>query len=185
MEDAIDFLDLGLDAMVWLGFMAGGGSSRSEVREGEWGFGCENQRNHQEEEWESSLRYRMKKYCKSLIREFKLIRDSRGQCLGGFAKAFVVTSSLPTELWALREGLLLYIEMRAQAVVVELDAIAAVSLLYNACTNGDFSILVDDCRDMLLQLPQVQILHCFREANCCVDALARMGSASCDVEIFL
>ena len=30
---AIGFLDLGLDAiMVWLGFMAGGGSSRSEVR---------------------------------------------------------------------------------------------------------------------------------------------------------
>nr|XP_023922359.1 uncharacterized protein LOC112033821 [Quercus suber] len=119
----------------------------------------------------------MKKYCKSLIREFKLIRDSRGQCLGGFAKAFAVTSSLAAKLWALREGLLLYIEMQAQAVVVELDAIAAISLLSNnACTNGDFFILVDDCRDMLLQLPQVQILHCFREANCCVDALARMGS---------
>ena len=47
------FLDLGLDAMVWLGFMAGGGSSRSEVREGELGIGCENQKNHQEREWES------------------------------------------------------------------------------------------------------------------------------------
>ena len=56
------FLDLGLDAMVWLGFMAGGGSSRSEVREGEWGFGCENQRNHQEGEWESrSMRKKDKK----------------------------------------------------------------------------------------------------------------------------
>ena len=53
VEDAIGFLDLGLDA--WFGwvFMAGGGNSRSEVREGEWGFGCENQRNHQEGEWES------------------------------------------------------------------------------------------------------------------------------------
>ena len=50
VEDAKGFLDLGLDAMVWLGFMAGGGCSRSEVREGEWGFGCENQRNHQEGE---------------------------------------------------------------------------------------------------------------------------------------
>ena len=53
VEDAISFLDLGLDGMVWLGFMACGGSSRSEVREGEWGFGRENQRNHQEGEWES------------------------------------------------------------------------------------------------------------------------------------
>ena len=50
VEDAKGFLALGLDAMVWLGFMAGGGCSRSEVREGEWGFGCENQRNHQEGE---------------------------------------------------------------------------------------------------------------------------------------
>ena len=42
--------------------MAGGGSSRSEVREGEWGFGCENQRNHQEGEWESrSVRKKDKK----------------------------------------------------------------------------------------------------------------------------
>ena len=56
------FLDLGLDAMVWLGFMAGGGSSRSEVREGEWDFGCENRRNHQEGEWESrSVRKKDKK----------------------------------------------------------------------------------------------------------------------------
>ena len=30
VEDDIGFLDLGLDAMVWLDFMAGGGSSRSE-----------------------------------------------------------------------------------------------------------------------------------------------------------
>ena len=114
-----------------------------------------------------------------------LIRDSRGQCIGGFAKAFAVTSCLAAELWALRDGLLLCLEMQAQAVVVELDAIAAVSLISNnACTNGDFSILVDDCRDLLLQLPQTQILHCFREANSCADALARMGSASCDVEMF-
>nr|POE68985.1 hypothetical protein CFP56_41155 [Quercus suber] len=69
-------------------------------------------------------------------------------------QSFLVTSSLATELWALREGLVLCVEMQAQAVVVELDAIAAVSLISNnACTNGDFSILVDDCRDMLLQLP--------------------------------
>ena len=113
-----------------------------------------------------------------------LIGDSRGQCIDGFAKAFAVTSSLAAELWALREGLLLCVDLQAQAVVVELDAIIAVSLISNnACTNGDFSILVDDCRDLLLQLPQVQILHCFREANFCADALARMGSASTDVEI--
>ena len=99
-------------------------------------------------------------------------------------KACVVTSSLAVELWALWEGLLCCIELHAQAVKLQLDAVATVSLMScNARTNGDFSILVDDCRDLLLQLPQVKILHCFREANCCADALARMGSANCDVEI--
>ena len=67
---------------------------------------------------------------------------------------------------------------------VEFDAIAAMSLIScNASTNGDFYVLVDDCRDLLLQMPQVKVLHCFREANCCVDALARMGSLRCDVEM--
>ena len=112
-----------------------------------------------------------------------LIRDSRGQCIGGFVKALAVSSSLAAELSALREGLLLCIDLQAQAVVVELDAIAVVLLISsNACTNGDFAILVDDCRDLLLQLPQVQILHCYREANACANALARLGSASLDVE---
>ena len=112
-----------------------------------------------------------------------LIRDSRGQCIGGFVKALSVTSSLAAELWALREGLLLCVDLQAQAVVVELDVIAAALLISsNACTNGDFSILVDDCRDLLLQLPQVQILHCFRDANGCANALACLGSASLDVE---
>ena len=37
---------------------------------------------------------------------------------------------------------------------LQLDAVATVSLMScNARTNGDFSILVDDCRDLLLQLP--------------------------------
>ena len=119
-----------------------------------------------------------------LARGGGLIGDSRGQCISGFAKAFAVTSSLAAELWALREGLLLCVDLQAQVVVVKFDAIIAVSLISNnAYTNGDFSILVGDCRDLLLQLPQVQILHCFREANCCADALARMGSASTDMEI--
>ncbi|KAK7829578.1 putative ribonuclease h protein, partial [Quercus suber] len=107
-----------------------------------------------------------------------------GQCIGGFAKACVVTSSLAAELWALQEGLLCCIELHAQAVELKLDVVATLSLMScNARTNGDFSILVDDCKDLLLQLPQVKIMHCFREANYCADALAIMGSANCDVEI--
>nr|POF20415.1 putative ribonuclease h protein [Quercus suber] len=41
-----------------------------------------------------------------------IIRDSRGLCIGGFARSCVVTSSLAADLWALREGLLRCIELQ-------------------------------------------------------------------------
>ena len=72
---------------------------------------------------------------------------------------------------------MLCVELQARAVEVELDASAALSLIVsNAISNGDLSVLVDDCRDLLLP-PQVKVSHCFREANLCADALARLGSS--------
>ena len=41
--------------------------------------------------------------------------------------------------------------------------------------NG-IDILVADCRKFLKDIPQVRIRHCYREANKCVDALARRGA---------
>ena len=71
--------------------------------------------------------------------------------------------------------------IQAQAVEVELDAAAAISLIScNSRSNGDFSGLVDDCRDLLLQLPQAKVSHCFREANFCADALTKLGASSSD-----
>ncbi|KAK7815858.1 putative ribonuclease h protein [Quercus suber] len=85
------------------------------------------------------------------------------------------------ELWGLREGLALCVDVHAQAVEVELDAAAAISLIScNSRSNGDFSGLVDDCRDLLLQLPQAKVVHCYREANFCADALAKLGASSSD-----
>ena len=37
------------------------------------------------------------------------------------------------------------------------------------------SALMDDCRHLIQQIPQIHFKHCFQEANCCADALARMG----------
>ena len=108
-----------------------------------------------------------------------LLRDSNGLWIRGFAKAMVVSSSLAAELWAVREGLILCLELQTQAVEIELDAAAAINLLSgNSNTNGDLSGLVDDCRDLLKQLPHARMLHCYREANACADTLARMGAAS-------
>lgn len=37
------------------------------------------------------------------------------------------------------------------------------------------SLFMDDCRHLVKQIPQTCFKHCFREANWCADALARMG----------
>ena len=82
------------------------------------------------------------------------------------------------------EGLSLCIERKASAVEIQLDASATISLVAsNVNTNGDLSSLVDDRRELLLPLPQVKLSHCFREANFCVNALAKLGSASSNVSL--
>ena len=108
-----------------------------------------------------------------------LLRDSVGQWVVGFTKSISVNSSIVAELWALREGLGICLERGFSTVEIELDATATISLVSsNVNANGDLSGLVDDCRELLLRLPQVKLSHCFREANFCADTLAKLGSAS-------
>lgn len=83
-----------------------------------------------------------------------LLRDSNSLLIMGFAKPIFAFSSLAVEFFALREGLALCVELQAQVVEVELVASAAISLISsNITTNGDLLVLVDDCREFLLQLP--------------------------------
>lgn len=120
-----------------------------------------------------------------LSRGEKLIRDSSEQWVVGFAKFFCVSSSYAAELWALREGLALCVELWAQAVEVELDACATISLVAsNINSNRDLSCLIDDCSELLLQLPQVKVSHCFKEANCYANALARLVLAQGNVSLY-
>ena len=109
---------------------------------------------------------------------------STGQWVVGFTKSISVNSSIATELWALREGLGMCLERGIFAVEIELDATTAISLVsINVNANGNLSGLVDDCRELLLHLPQVKLSHCFMEANFCADALAKLGSASVDLSL--
>ena len=102
----------------------------------------------------------------------------------GFAKSISVSSNIAVELWALREGLGLCLERGISTVEIELDATAAISLVSsNVNANGDLSALIDDCKELLLRLPQVKLSHCFREANFCADALAKLGLASTDLSL--
>ena len=106
-----------------------------------------------------------------------LIRNCAGDWISSFARNIGITGSAEAELWALRNGLTLCLQLRLPAVVVELDAQAIANILSSSNSyNGDLCPLVDDYREVLRQIPQTKMLHCFREANFYADAMAKLGS---------
>ncbi|GKU93693.1 hypothetical protein SLEP1_g7267 [Rubroshorea leprosula] len=62
-------------------------------------------------------------------------------------------------------------------IIVETDSKVAVTLL-NSDRNSfhPFATLLDDCRALLRQPPEVQLRHIYREANTAADLLAKMGT---------
>ena len=79
-----------------------------------------------------------------------LIRDYHGNWLAGFARAIGITSSLVVELWAIRDGLTQCSALSIEAMQVEVDASVVISLLSQAThANGEFSLLIDDCRNLM------------------------------------
>ena len=107
-----------------------------------------------------------------------LIRDEEGKWITGFACKIGKTTSFIVELWALHDGLNVCINHRFAAVEVELDAKAIIDALANlSYTNIFVSSLMDDCRLLITQIPQICFRHCYCEANRCADALARLGGS--------
>ncbi|KAL0016329.1 hypothetical protein SO802_003398 [Lithocarpus litseifolius] len=95
-----------------------------------------------------------------------IIHDDSGHWLTGFSQRIGITSSFMAELWALRDGLKCCVDRSFEAVVVELDARAVIDTFSNLNSpNLAGCSLVDDCRWLLTQIPQVTIRHCYREAN--------------------
>ena len=98
--------------------------------------------------------------------------------LTGFARAISLTSSLAAKLWAIRDGLTQCYTLSLEVVQVEVDASAVISLLSQVThANGEFSLLIDDCKNLMESIPHVYLLHCFREANRCADTLAKFGTS--------
>nr|POE88504.1 putative ribonuclease h protein [Quercus suber] len=106
-----------------------------------------------------------------------IIRNANGEWVGGYARAIGITTSAAVELWVLRDGLNMCIELNLLAVIIELDAKLVVDLLKKpggSLNRND--VIVVDCKENLKKIPRTIIKHCFREANKCVDALARRGA---------
>ena len=69
------------------------------------------------------------------------------------------------------------LNMHFLAIDVQIDARAIVDVVCNSSyANRVVMPIVDDCRQLISQLPQVWIGHCYREANYCADFLARTGA---------
>ena len=79
---------------------------------------------------------------------------------------------------ALRDGLLLAKELGFQQLIIELNALSVVILMNNETENLLMEPLLTDCRNLLKEIPNKRVIHAFREANQCADALAKLGPQS-------
>ena len=105
-----------------------------------------------------------------------VIKDEGGHWVAGLSKRIGYTSCFAAELWGLREGLLLCYNLNIQLLEIEVDAKSIVDVLGNlSYVNNIISPILDDCRQLITRFQQVQIMHCFRQANQCADDLARMS----------
>ena len=106
-----------------------------------------------------------------------LIKDGNGSWIIEFARKIGTATSFLAELWALRDGLRLCLQIQAQAVCIELDAKAMVDAFnLQSCTNTIRSSIMEDCRHLVTQIPQVRVRHVYRETNRCADFLAQLGT---------
>ena len=105
-----------------------------------------------------------------------LIRNSEGRWIREFSRSIGYMTSVLAELWALRDGLTLAIQLGIRCLEVELDAKVIVEMLNNAdSSNKKFSSLLLDCRSLIASLTQDRVTHVYREVNRYVDFLAKKG----------
>ena len=88
------------------------------------------------------------------------------------------------ELWALRNGLVLAKEMGLNNLVIELDPLSVVIFMNNGSENLLIEPLLTNCRNLLEEIPNKHMIHTYREANQCVDALAKEAQSLANFVVF-
>ena len=105
-----------------------------------------------------------------------ILCNESGTWIKAFTRKIGIATSFVAELWALRDGLNMCLNMQISALEIDLDAKVVADLMCNAETlKNDNATIVADCRHLLSQFPQVKVSHCYCEANRRADALARLG----------
>lgn len=84
-----------------------------------------------------------------------IIRNAEGEWIKGYARAIGSTTSVATELWALRDGVQLCLELKLPAVIIELKAMFVVDLIRNTRQNpSGINNTVADCRQGMRKIPR-------------------------------
>ena len=105
------------------------------------------------------------------------MRDSNKNWIGGFSHKLGITNSLATELWGIRDGLLLAHDLNIHKLIVETHAKSVVELLKPIAADifgfHPYSALINDCRFLIQSFDVATIQHAHRESNFCADLLAK------------
>jgi ribonuclease HI len=105
-----------------------------------------------------------------------VIRNHLGDWVGGYSRAIGHTTSVQAELRALKDGLMLAIDIGILNLEIEMDSLVAVELLKSITSpNAFLSSIVIDCRYLMERFEHFSLKHIFREANGCADLLAKAG----------
>ena len=105
-----------------------------------------------------------------------LICDHHGKWIKEYMRNIGNATSIAAAFWALRDGLMLAAQLGITQLLVELDAQVIVNLVQSKKPiNSSYSPLLNDYRYLLGQFHCIKIIYIFREANRCVDNLARVG----------
>ncbi|XP_042501990.1 uncharacterized protein LOC122079520 [Macadamia integrifolia] len=106
-----------------------------------------------------------------------VFRNHRGLVVGSFKKFLGVHTNYYTEFTALMEGILKAKELQVDALWIEMDSVAMVVALQSK--SIPWFVLQDwlSVKDYLNSI-NWKITHCFREANCIADFLAKAVAKS-------
>lgn len=82
--------------------------------------------------------------------------------------------SVTAELWALKLGLQLAVDIHCSSLCVELDHMYLAQVFINRVDthNHHLAALFNSCRLSIAQINQVFFVHTHKEGNACADSLA-------------
>ncbi len=86
------------------------------------------------------------------------------------------TTSVQIELRALKDGLMLAINLGILNLEIKMDSLVVIELVNSISTPNVFlNTIVTDCRYLMERFKLCSLKHIFREANGCTDLLAKAG----------